>query len=195
LLKRFGGGFGERADQFAGAPPYRLAVRRDGSLLIHENERLYLYSPAGEPLSRLEGIVGFAADKQGRIWCQGDAPRTPSEEVRRVEMPAALAEGSSAPNVSWYLFGADRWNSFFWAREWHHKEAQTLITEVARTRADGSLSWCVQLNGQGGVLRDLIPKSQVQWLTVDEAGRLYVLGWTFRGIKRAVGLYRVSVST
>jgi hypothetical protein len=110
-------------------------------------------------------------------------------------MPAALAEGSSAPNVSWYLFGADRWNSFFWAREWHHKEAQTLITEVARTRADGSLSWCVQLNGQGGVLRDLIPKSQVQWLTVDEAGRLYVLGWTFRGIKRAVGLYRVSVST
>jgi hypothetical protein len=51
LLKRFGGGFGERADQFSGAPPYRLAVRRDGSLLIHEDERLYLYSPAGEPLS------------------------------------------------------------------------------------------------------------------------------------------------
>jgi hypothetical protein len=195
LLKRFGGGFGERADQFAGAPPYRLAVRRDGSLLIHENERLYLYSPAGEPLSRLDGIVGFAADKQGRIWCQGDKPLTTSKEVRRVEMPASLSGGSSAPNMSWYLFGADHWNSFYWAREWYIKEAQTLITEVARTRADGSLSWRVQLNGRGGVLRDLIPKSQVQWLTVDEAGRLYVLGWTFRGIKRAVGLYRVSVST
>jgi hypothetical protein len=110
-------------------------------------------------------------------------------------MPAALAEGSSAPNMSWYLFGADHWSSFYWERTWYIKEAQTLITEVARTRADGSLSWYVQLNGQGGVLRDLIPKSQVQWLTVDEAGRLYVLGWTFRGIKRAVGLYRVSVST
>jgi hypothetical protein len=194
LLQRFGGGFGTQPDQFEGAPPYRLAVHPDGTLLIHDGELLYLYSAEGKPQRRLSSIAGFAVDKQGYLWLQSHERRLRSEsgKIRYVELPTVLQPEGSPQEALWQLFAGDRWGGVLWQRDIFRD--QMLVTEVARTKRDGTLSWRVSLNGREGVLRDLAPKSQVQWLTVDERGRLYVLGWTFRGVKRAVGLYRVSVS-
>ncbi len=196
VRQRFGEGFGKGKNQISDAPPVRMVIVPSGTEVWLQGNNLYRIVPREEKIERVvaedrdKSLTGLAVDARGRIYVSGDVPIASTERLQWRVIPEQVKRLS--PQVwSGSLFGIDELGNSYW--KWHRfaKRGNYPIAEVVCEAPNGRLRWHVVLDGPSGVIKPLRSASQIQWLEVDRQGRLYALGWTYRGLQKRVGLFRV----
>lgn len=198
IRQRFGEGFGEGKNQINDAPPVRMAIAPSGMQVWMQGESLYRIAVQDGQIERVveakrgNSLTGLAQDPSGRVYVSSEEPMASTERFQWRGTPACLKQLFSE-NCDWSLFGIDELGNFYWRGERFEKRGNYPIAEVACVAPDGRLRWRLTLNGSSGVIQRLQSDSQIQWLEVDRRGRLYALGWAYRGLQKRVGLFRVDV--
>lgn len=192
--------------RMGGAPPFALSLTPSGHLLIASGNHgtpypsLKMYDSSGNLLQEYTNLKyggsskNFAFDDRGRL-CLFRMRQEPQYDGGVVDVfppDALLATYPGTTDCSYDLVGIDRWRAYYWIVGHQTKISGKWVdtVEVVRTLPDLSLSWKAQLEGPGSCL-PLRGKYQIDWLEVDSRGRLYVLAWTYQGIRDSVGIYRV----
>lgn len=192
--------------RIGGAPPFALSLTPAGHLLVASDDydtpypSLKEYDPLGNFVQEYKNLKpggspkNFAFDPRGRL-CLLRVRQEPKYETGMVDVfpPDALLRAyAGTTDYSYNLIGIDRWGAFYWTVECRTEAGGKWVNkvEVARTLSNQSFSWSIELEGPGSCL-PLRGKYQIDWLEVDSRGRLYVLAWTYQGMKSAVRIFRV----
>lgn len=198
VRQRFGEGFGKREDQISDAPPVRMATAPSGTQVWMQGESLYRIAVQDGRIERVveakrgNSLTGLALDATGRVYVSSEEPMASTERFQWRETPVCLKQLFSG-DCDWSMFGIDELGNFYWRGERFEKRRKYPIAEVVCVAPDGRLRWRLTLNGASGIIQRLQSDSQIQWLEVDRRGRLYALGWTYRGLKQSVGLFCIEV--
>ena len=158
------------------APPLRVRCGVDDRIHLADDEQ------------------GITVDRQGQMVAKWQCPygfTTLADGTLVIPEPTQIPSAYRMPT----LLGVDRRGLFYWQVETPRNDRHQpyIVTSIAICDSGGMVKQHDTLNGESGVISDLRSGSQVEWIEIAITGQVYVLGWTFRGLRGAVGLWRLSV--
>ncbi|GIV09884.1 MAG: hypothetical protein KatS3mg019_1975 [Fimbriimonadales bacterium] len=157
------------------SPPLR--VRWDPKDRIHlaDDEQGITVNSLGQTVSRWQCPYGFTTRADGTLLI----PK-PEQTPLANKMPT--------------LLGIDRRGLYYWQVDTprDHPLQPYIETSLVICDSRGTIERQFALNGDLGAIRELRAASQVDWIEVANTGQIYVLGWTHKGLRGVVGLWRLS---
>ncbi|GIV07275.1 MAG: hypothetical protein KatS3mg017_0477 [Fimbriimonadales bacterium] len=141
-----------------------------------------------------DGEQGVTVDRQGQTVAKWQCPygfTTLADGTLVIPEPPQIPSAYQMPT----LLGIDRRGLYYWQVDapCDDRHQPYIVTSIVICDSGGTVKQHFTLNGKLGVIRDLRFASQVQWIEIAITGQIYVLGWTFSGLRGAVGLWMLAV--